>query len=242
MAHFVQGVIPERFVEVDAARLLLILHRFSTEIEASLKSESYFPLHEVRRHFAPEYYLQKLDFLLRYPAFFAYELIELHRLNVASALSVDDIRGVIETILRNREPEMRTQPFRRFWYGAHERLRDVESWWHARRLVFIGIERRRDGKPTKHYFLTGLAAETAERMIAEVEHAAWYDERILLIKRFFGALAPSVIRELQYSHPIYRDAQLARAIPDLSIKDVIAHFRLVTGKPLDAAGEATDVA
>lgn len=242
MANFIQGIIPERFVEVDSARLLLVLHRFSTEVEASLKTESYFPSHEVERHFSPEYYLQKLDFLLRYPAFFAYELIELHRLQVASDLSVDDIHGVIETILRNREPEMRTQPFRRFWYGAHERLRDVESWWHARGLVFIGIERRRDGKPTKHYFLTGLAADTADRMIAEVDHAAWYDERICLIKHFFGALTPSLIRNLQYSHPVYRDAQLARAIPNLSLTDVIAHFRHVTGKSVDVAREATDVA
>lgn len=235
--RFVAGSIPERFVEVDAARLLLILYHFSVGCDDTLKAEIFFPSRDVERHFTPEYYLQKLDFLIRYPGHFAYELVELHRMGVPSAADRTDVRREVTTILRNREPEMRTQPFRRFWFGAHERLNEVEAWWHSRALVYTGLERRRDGKPQKHYFLTGEASQVAVRLVKEVAHAKWYDDRIRLIRRFFGSLTPSAIRDLQYSHPTYRDAQLARAIPDLPIDDVIAHYQQVFGEPLAMATE-----
>ena len=68
--------IPERFLEVDAARLLIILFRFSEEITEEISGLSCFPSRPVVRYFTPEYYLQKLDFLLRNPGYFIYELIE----------------------------------------------------------------------------------------------------------------------------------------------------------------------
>ena len=65
--HFVAGLIPERFVEVDAARLLPILARFAAPIHDQVRRLPCFPGHEVARHFTLEYYLQKLDFLVRNP-------------------------------------------------------------------------------------------------------------------------------------------------------------------------------
>ncbi|MFN7804995.1 MAG: hypothetical protein ACK5TO_13310 [Planctomycetaceae bacterium] len=45
--HFVAGIVPERFVEVDAARLLLILHHFSTPVDDTLKETKFHPLRNV---------------------------------------------------------------------------------------------------------------------------------------------------------------------------------------------------
>lgn len=239
--QFIAGAIPERFVEVDAARLLLILHHFAEPCTESQKQHKHYPQRDVTRHFTPEYYLQKLDFLLRYPGYFAYELIELHRLSIPAASDATQIRLEVGNILRNREPELRTQPFRRFWFGAHERLNEVEAWWHARALVFIGIERRRDGKPQKHYYLTAEADAVTDKLVKQVAHARWYDDRIRLIKRFFGGLSASEIRDLQYSHHTYRNAQLSRAIPDLPVDDVIAHYQQVMGEPLALKEEAPNV-
>ena len=59
------------------ARLLLLLHTFAQEIPPQLRQQRWFPSQPVAYHFTPEYHLQKLDFLLRYPAYLAYELIEL---------------------------------------------------------------------------------------------------------------------------------------------------------------------
>src|SRR2546430_1728 len=110
--------LPERFVEVDAARLLLILVRFSREPDALARSLHCYPERPVRTHFTPEYWLHKLDFLLRYPSYFAYEIVELHRLGVSAAQDRAEVRRVVTAILRDREPELRTEHFRRFWRGA----------------------------------------------------------------------------------------------------------------------------
>lgn len=237
MQRFIAGLIPERFVEVDAARLLLVLHRFSRAISPNVLAAPYFPAHPADRHLTPEYYLHKLDFLLRYPGYFAYEVIELHRLGISAAASTESVNQVVHEVLRNREPELKTQPFRKFWYGAYERIADVEAWWHARELVYTRIERRTDGKPQKHYFLAASARDVAERLIAELEHAKWYDLRLALIQQFFGDLTAAQIRDLQYSHATYREAQIAQAIPDLPMEEVVSHFHKVIAQPVGAKME-----
>jgi hypothetical protein len=230
--HFVLATIPERFIEVDAARLLLILDRFAAPLDEGDRQLPCFPQHAVARHFTPEYYLQKLDFLVRYPGYLAYELTELHRLGIESARDRSVIMGLISRVLREREPELLTLPFRKFWRGAYERLDDVEAWWYARRLVYTGLEPKGAARPQKHYFLTSLAQTEAERLVAGVEHARWYADRIDLIQRFFGGLTATRVKELQYSHEAYRQAQLNEAIPDLLAEDITKHFALVFGEPM----------
>src|SRR5690606_19822890 len=100
------------------------------------------PTREVSRYLTPEYYLQKLDFLLRYPAYLSYELVELHRLGIAAASDAEAVKDEVRRILREREPELLTSPFRRFWHGAYENLDRVEAWWHARGLVYVHVEPR----------------------------------------------------------------------------------------------------
>ncbi len=65
--QFVHGTRPQGWVEVDAARLLLILARFGRRPDAGTRRLPCLPAEPFERHFASEYYLQKLDFLLRYP-------------------------------------------------------------------------------------------------------------------------------------------------------------------------------
>jgi hypothetical protein len=230
--RFVAGVVPERFVEVDAARLLLILARFAVPIDDDESQLPCFPRHDVVRHFTPEYYLQKLDFLLRYPGYLAYELTELHRLGVDAAQDRDEVKDLVRSVLRDREPEHLTVPFRKFWRGAYERLDDVEAWWYARRLVYTGIELKGSARPQKHYFLTALAEAKAQRLVAVVEQARWYSQRIGLIARFFGGLPAARVKELQYSHEPYRQAQLNEIIPDLAPKEIVESFARVFGEPL----------
>lgn len=230
--RFVARIIPEQFVEVDAARLLLILVRFAGPIEDRTRTLVCFPSHEVAKHFTPEYYLQKLDFLLRYPGYLAYELTEIHRLGVEAARDRAEMKGLIHSILEQREPELLTIPFRRFWRGAYERLDDVEAWWWARGLVYVGMEPRGSARPQKHYFLTPLGETEAQRLVGSVHHARWYADRIDLIYRFFGGLTAARVKELQYSHEAYREAQLNEIIPDLRPEEIAQNFARVFGEPL----------
>src|SRR4051812_29950874 len=150
--QFVGGICPQGFVEVDAARLLLVLDRFALSPDDETRDLACAARFTFQRHFASEYYLQKLDFLLRYPRYFAFELIELHAAGDGPAADRDLAMSSIRAAVSEGEPELHTEPFLRFWRGAYERLDDVEAWWYSRALVFVGREVRGDGPRWKHYF------------------------------------------------------------------------------------------
>lgn len=232
----------ERSVEADAARLLLILYHFAGETDNATRELRCWPGRPVSGHFTPEYYLQKLDFLVRYPSYLAYELVEMHNLGVLAAADGSAVQAVIRQLLADQEPEFRTMPFRKFWRGAYESIDRVEAWWYARELVYTGIEQRggaaTPGRPQKHYFIAPLGVAEAERLVAQVQHARWYDERVRLLLRYYGGLTPADVKALQYSHAPYRAAQLNEHIPDLAPEDVQANFRRVFGA--DSAGLILD--
>src|SRR5271165_994472 len=119
--QFVHGIRPEGFLEVDAARLLLILARFARPASEKTFPASCAPSEPFIAHFASEYYLQKLDFLLRYPAYFIHELTELYQSGDSAASDRGLIIATVRQIHGNREPELQTIPFRKFWRGAYER-------------------------------------------------------------------------------------------------------------------------
>jgi hypothetical protein len=234
-AVFVADDVPERFVEVDAARLLLVLEAFAHDASQA-PPDLLATLPEVpARHFTPEYLLQKLDFLMRYPRHLAYELAELHRLGIPSAADQTRVIEDVRRALSNKEPEFRTQAYRKFWRGAYERLDLVESWWLSRRLVFVRSQRRGDASPQKHYLLTAAAGKLAVRLPQEVEHARWYADRAALLRAYFGGMSAGTIRSLQYELPGYREAQVGALIPDVSDEDLRTAFRRAFGRELEDA-------
>jgi hypothetical protein len=234
---FVAGSIPERFVEVDAARLLLILTTFAHPIEKHVTNLRCYPPHKVAAYFTPEYYLQKLDFLLRYPDYFIYEIVELYRLGKTADIDRDEIITVVRSVLADNEPELMNKPFRRFWYGTYERLDDVEGWWYGRNLIYARHEPRTNRRPQKYYFLTDLAYTVADKLIQEVEHSRWYDRRVSILHRFFGHLSAAEVKQLQYAHPQYHEAQLNEMIPNISYDEIARQFTTVFNEPLESQDE-----
>jgi hypothetical protein len=233
--QFVGGHLPQWHLEVDAARLLLILSRFALAPSSETGRIAHLAKLHFVGHFASEYYLQKLDFLLRYPRYFAFELIELHAAGDGPAEDPDIAKETIRRVLRYGEPELHTEPFLRFWRGAYERLDDVEGWWFSRELVCIGREARGNAPRWKHYFLTQKGEDTAESLREKVEHARWYADRIDDIHRFMGHLSAGNIKSRQYRHDGYREANLNQLIPDLSDRDISENFQEVFGEPLGVA-------
>lgn len=230
--QFVGGLLPQWHLEVDAARLLLVLNRFA--VAPGPDGPRLSPLARLPfvRHFASEYYLQKLDFLLRYPRYFAFELIELHAAGDGPAAHAQDAAAAIRRVLGEEEPELHTEPFLRFWRGAYERLDDVEGWWLSRELVCVGREARGNAPRWKHYFLTAKGEQTAERLRANVTHARWYADRIDDIHHFMGHLSAASVKSRQYRHQGYSEANLNQLIPDLSDRDIADNFEQVFGEPL----------
>ena len=220
-----------RFVEVDAARLLLILFHFAVLPTDEIKGLRCWPQRDVVRVLSPEYYLQKLDFLVRNPSYLAYELIDLHRLGIPEASDADHVKSHIRSLIREREPEQRTDPYRRFWRGAYENIDRVEAWWYSRGLIYTGYERRgiigSGAAPWKYFFLTFKGEEEAKRLAEQVEAARWYDARVRLIHSYFKSLSPTRLKDLQYTHDPYREAQLNEMIPDLSGEQIAGNFERV---------------
>lgn len=229
--QFVRGVQPQGFVEVDAARLLLVLDRFALAPDDETRGLACAARFKFERHFASEYYLQKLDFLLRYPRYFAFELIELHAAADGPAADRNGVMAAIRSALAEGEPELNTEPIARFWRGAFERRDQVEAWWFSRALVFVGRERRGDSPGWKHYFLTAKGIEIAE-LLRGVEEVDWYVRRINEIHHFMGHLRASKLKERQYRYQPYREARLNQPIPDLSDRDVEENFRQTFNEPL----------
>ncbi len=231
--QFVHGVRPEGFLEVDAARLLLVLARFAMPMLERTYPVACAPAAAFVAHFGSEYYLQKLDFLLRYPAYFIHELTELYQSGDPTATDRALITATIRRIHADREPELQTIPFRKFWRGAYERRDDVEAWWWSRGLVFVKFEPRGTAAPWKHYFLTQAGQEVAARLIRNVPHAKWYADRIDQIHRFMGHLSASDIKARQYRHARYREANLNEFIPDLTAEEIRENFWKVFGEHLE---------
>lgn len=229
-------VVPGRYVEVDAARLLLVIAGFARDASGILENMAHWGGREVSRYLTPEYYLQKLDFLLRNPAYLARELLEVHRQGVPEASDGQAIKAAVRAIYEDREPELNTLPFKRFWHGAYENLDRVEAWWHARALVYVHVERRGEAgsvaRPQKYFFLTPLGEQVAVELVERVEHARWYYNRIALIHEYLGGLTPSALKELQYGHPEYREADLNDFIPSLTSDDLEFAFAEIFGEPL----------
>ncbi|MCE9567847.1 MAG: hypothetical protein K8U57_38095 [Planctomycetes bacterium] len=213
--------------------MLLVLARFARPADAATWSLPCLPADPFEMHFASEYYLQKLDFLLRYPAYFVYELTELHYAGDESASDAEEVKATIRRILEDQEPELQTIPFRKFWRGAYERLDDVEAWWLSRRLVYTKFELRGQAAPWKHYFLTKQGAAVADRLRNKLEHAAWYARRIDEIHRYMGHLSASDIKSRQYRHERYRLAQISELIPDLTVEEIRQNFQDVFAEPLE---------
>ncbi|MBN8560225.1 MAG: hypothetical protein J0L70_06870 [Leptolyngbya sp. UWPOB_LEPTO1] len=221
-----------RHTEVDAARLLLILNQFGVAIDDFCAQLQCYPTYPVVRYFTPEYKLQKLDFLLRYPTYFSYELIELYRLRVPAASDGEEIKQLVRGILSDQEPDRRTDLYRKFFRGAYERLDRVEAWWYSRQLVYSRTEPRGNARPVKYYFLTDKVDTVVTHLVSHIPHAAWYEKRIQLIDKYFGEFSAEQLKNRQYTHAPYQNAQLSEMIPDLSPTELISHFEQTFEEPI----------
>ena len=61
--------------------------------------------------------IQKLDFLLRNPDYFAYELLHYARENQTQK---DEVKQLVKEIFNSNEPELRRLEMEKFFFGAYE--------------------------------------------------------------------------------------------------------------------------
>lgn len=191
----------------ERLRILLILYFFSESVDDPADSR-------LARVFRSEVKIQKIDFLLRYPSYFCFELLRLHEEtgNPDEATTKD----LIKRIFANGEPELKTDEMRRFFYGAYEELDGIIAYLMAVNLVVFRC-RKSAGllNIQKEYYLTRFGVDKIEQGLLLVPAAQWYFDRCDLILRYFGDLSGSQMKNRQYAIEAYRDTPLNSYIADI---------------------------
>lgn len=142
--------------------------------------------------------LQKLDFWLRNPDYFANMLLD--RLEEGGDVSLLDHA---ERILASEEPEVRRYPMLRYRFGAYEPLDSALSVLAGAGLVF----RRREGtvgRTRQHnYYLTALGRQVARDVVAQEPALQYYVDRVALLVEVTAGRGGTELKDEQYLQQEY---------------------------------------
>lgn len=193
----------------DRIRIFFILYFFSESY-----NDHQFPT--LKRVFKTEVKLQKLDFLLRNPDYFAYELLVIAQKNETIK---EEIKGIIKNIFNTREPVLRKLEMERFLFGAWEDMDDVIAFLDA--FGLIRFDSNKDSRLyiiDKQYFITEFALEKVSKREGDWGELSWYMERCRLIKKYFGHLSGSQLKAMQYEIDEYANASYNDYIQSIADK------------------------
>lgn len=205
----------------DRIRIFLILYLFSEDNQE-------FDYLQYSKVFKSEVKIQKIDFLLRNPDYLAYELI---RLKDDEKFTLNDIKEDIKYIYQNDEPEVKRIEMERFFFGAYEDIDDVISFLVAYGFIFFDSGRSTNLYTIKkRYFTTDFAIEKYKEG-KKVKSIEWYINRCKLIKKYFGNVNGTFLKDKQYEVDEYRNTSYKTYIK--SIDDIVrSEYRMVFGEEL----------
>jgi hypothetical protein len=183
----------------DAVRLLLLIHTAGEPVAAPRRPEAPPDAVAVLRG---QVLLQKLDFWLRNPDYLANELLTRHETD-GDPQDLD----LAERILASDEPEVRSYPMLRFFFGAYEPLDDSLAMLAAPRLV-LKRKTRTGRRPPLDYYLTEQGRRVALAIVADVPELSYYVDRARLVADLAGGRCGSALRDVQYLQQEYADAAL----------------------------------
>lgn len=193
-------------LEQDIVRMLLILTHFG-EVDEDANEN-------LRLVLRTEYYIQKLDFLLRNPDYLCCELLtEVVENRVTIKEEKLHIKGIIKFIFDSREPVLRRIPMDRFFYGAYERLDEVESFLTAVDFLRVRPQGTADRVQIKNYYLTQKGYLYVVEDLSRSQEVDWYNKRCMIIKQYLGHVKASDLKSRQYNHEAYNQARWGSTIP-----------------------------
>lgn len=202
----------------DRMRIFLILLSFSVPYE-----DPDFPKRKMV--FEGEIKIQKLDFLLRNPDYFAYEL--LLYANGEDNLK-NEIKKLVKEIFDSKEPELRRLEMEKFFFGAYEDIDDVIAFLKS--IDFIDFTSQRNlvlKTVNKKYYVTDLALNKVDFSLRSITSLKWYLERCELVRKYFGDLSGNQLKIMQYEIDEYRNTRYGDyivGIPELVSKEYFKLF------------------
>jgi hypothetical protein len=188
-------------------RIFLILYFFADEY-----SDPSNPTY--KKLFTSEVRIQKIDFWLRNPDYFSFELLKVAKEQPTKQL---EIKNIVKTIFKNKEPIIRREEMEKFRFGAYQDLDDVIAFLDS--LGLIKFESKRATNSTvrsKKYFISELAIEKIEKNISSLTFLQWYVDRCKLIKKYFGDKSGTQLKDLQYQSEEYSTTSFNENIKNIS--------------------------
>lgn len=201
----------------DRLRIFLILYSFSEPYSDSNQPR-------LKRFFKSEQRIQKIDFLLRNPDYFAYELIGLAKQDTSTK---NEVKHIVSEILSNREPELKRIDMERFFFGAYEDIDDIISFLKSIDFIHFTSKRSIDLKTVnKTYYITQFAIDKFNRVIDSLPALKWYVDRCNLIKKYFGDLTGNQLRIKQYQINEYKNTSYREYISGIEdkVKEELANL------------------
>ena len=194
----------------DKIRIFLILYYFS---ENHLDSD--FP--NRKKIFKSEVRIQKIDFLLRNPDYFAHELLNIA---IKDNSKKSEIKLIIKDIFDKGEPVIRRLEMERFFFGAYEDIDDVIGFLKSIDFIDFSSKKSTDLKTIeKQYYITETAIRKMNNTISDPSSLQWYTLRCELIKKYFGDLSGTQLKVSQYQIEEYRETSYKNYIG--SIKNLV---------------------
>ena len=193
----------ERSYFKDALRILFVLVAGSTE-EDNLPNGA-------RGIFRAESRLHAFDFWMRYPDYFANELLDLYMANQDPKLL-----SIVQEIFDNDEPDIRKLQMIRYRFGAYERLDDVLSILRSRSLIAISGRKAGAHLLETDFLIMPAAYALLDRIVAEFPETNWYRERATLVAFLAGNRGGAALKERQYETIQYATTHLGGIIPSLT--------------------------
>ncbi|MCI5140072.1 MAG: hypothetical protein D3922_17065 [Candidatus Electrothrix sp. AR1] len=191
----------------DRLRIFLILFFFSEDYSDPENST-------LKKIFKSEIRIQAIDFLLRNPDYFAYELLYFIK---EGKVDADEVQPIIKQIFRDKEPTIRKLEMEILFYGAYEDIDDVISFLKSVGLIEYRSKVRRDMKVTgKEYYLTKDAIDKVEKNLRSIASVQWYIQRCELIKKYFGKITGSKLKISQHKIDEYHNTAYGEHIKSIT--------------------------
>lgn len=186
----------------DAIRLLYILINGSEDFNDESDSK-------IKGIFRGKARLYAMDFWVRYPDYFAFELIKKYE-----ETSDDRYLQIADSIFEDKEPDLRRIPMIRFFFGAYEKLDNTLSILISKGLI------RQDGLRKKtinqyDFLIYQDAYELIINVTNEFKILKWYDERTKIINEIAGERGGRALKERQYEQITYAQTKLGGIIPPI---------------------------
>ena len=186
----------------DAIRLLYILVNGSEDLKDESNSK-------VKGIFRGKARLYAMDFWVRYPDYFAFELIKKYE-----ETSTYRFLELANSIFDNKEPDLRRIPMIRFLFGAYEKLDNTLSILISKGLI------KQDGlkKTSIHqydFLIFDKAYNLIDKASNEFDILKWYDDRTKIINEIAGQRGGRALKERQYEQLVYAQTKLGGIIPSI---------------------------